>query len=370
MSLHIRLNMIVKNEAAVIARCLDSVVPYVDSWVIVDTGSTDDTPDIIKRMLKTKPGELHHRPWCGFDVNRTEAMRLALADGANYVFTIDADDVFIPDSKFSWNGITDDLISIQVRETLGESYYRPLLASSRIPWVWHGVLHERLHTDAAFTSERLIGAHILYGRDGARHKDRQQRLLSDAAALSRALQDDPDNIRYTLYLAQAQRDLGQWESAMNSYGCVEKMSGGGELAWYAKYQRAMLNTCMEKSRAQVIGAFLDAYASRPTRAEPLMSLTRWLRVHGDVRMGLVFARMVQGIKLPVTEQFTPDPQCYGWWQKDELAVLLDQSGEHTLAHQLFTDLYISPQLPLQEMKRTRQSMALNHESGNPIAPIS
>jgi hypothetical protein len=32
------LNMIVKNEADVIRRCLDSVRPIIDRWVIVDTG--------------------------------------------------------------------------------------------------------------------------------------------------------------------------------------------------------------------------------------------------------------------------------------------------------------------------------------------
>ncbi|MGW8788902.1 glycosyltransferase, partial [Heyndrickxia sporothermodurans] len=40
------LSMIVKNEASVIRRCLDSVRPLIDTWVIIDTGSTDGTQDI------------------------------------------------------------------------------------------------------------------------------------------------------------------------------------------------------------------------------------------------------------------------------------------------------------------------------------
>ena len=57
------LNMIVKNEAHVIRRCLDSVRPIVDSWVIVDTGSSDGTQEIVRNWFADIPGELHERPW-------------------------------------------------------------------------------------------------------------------------------------------------------------------------------------------------------------------------------------------------------------------------------------------------------------------
>src|SRR5690242_19150411 len=71
------LNMIVKNESAVIRRCIDSVRPLIDYWVIVDTGSTDGTQKIIKNHLKDIPGELYQRPWKNFEHNRNEALTLA-----------------------------------------------------------------------------------------------------------------------------------------------------------------------------------------------------------------------------------------------------------------------------------------------------
>jgi glycosyltransferase involved in cell wall biosynthesis len=64
------LNMIVKNEARVIRRCLDSARPIIDFWVIVDTGSTDGTQEAIRRHLDGLPGELIERPWVDFAHNR------------------------------------------------------------------------------------------------------------------------------------------------------------------------------------------------------------------------------------------------------------------------------------------------------------
>src|ERR1700680_162948 len=73
------LNMIVKNESKIIKRCLTSVLPIIDYWVIVDTGSTDGTQNIIKDFMKEKgiPGELHERPWVNFAHNRNQALELA-----------------------------------------------------------------------------------------------------------------------------------------------------------------------------------------------------------------------------------------------------------------------------------------------------
>ena len=42
----ISLCMIVKNESAVLARCLDSIADLMDEIIIVDTGSTDNTKEI------------------------------------------------------------------------------------------------------------------------------------------------------------------------------------------------------------------------------------------------------------------------------------------------------------------------------------
>jgi hypothetical protein len=46
----IGLAMIVRNEAHIIERCLGSVRSLIDTWTIVDTGSTDNTIDLVSAV--------------------------------------------------------------------------------------------------------------------------------------------------------------------------------------------------------------------------------------------------------------------------------------------------------------------------------
>ena len=73
------LTMIVKNEIKILEKCFDSVVKYIDYWVICDTGSTDGTQNFIKKYFKKAgvPGELHETPWKNFGYNRTLAFQKA-----------------------------------------------------------------------------------------------------------------------------------------------------------------------------------------------------------------------------------------------------------------------------------------------------
>src|SRR5271155_988950 len=134
--------MIVKNEAPVIRRCLDSVLPIIDHWVIVDTGSTDGTQDIIREHLKDLPGELHERPWRDFAHNRSEALTLARPHAA-YSLIIDADDVLEIPAGFQVPELTADSYVLDIQDTTIR-YQRTQVVRNTRPWRYVGVLHEFL----------------------------------------------------------------------------------------------------------------------------------------------------------------------------------------------------------------------------------
>ncbi len=79
--------MIVKDEARHLASCLKSVKPVVDELIVVDTGSTDATPEIARGF----GAKVFHFPWTrDFSAARNESIRHA---GGDYILWLDADDV-------------------------------------------------------------------------------------------------------------------------------------------------------------------------------------------------------------------------------------------------------------------------------------
>lgn len=267
------LNMIVKNEKDVITRCLHSVKPLIDYWVIVDTGSSDGTQEIIKEYMKDIPGELHERPWKNFEHNRNEALDLA-QNKADYCLIMDADDFLEFDPQFILPQLNADGYSIRIQ--LGKtSFYRPQLISLHKPWRWIGVLHECLTSPPPCTIETLHHVHYKDTRDGARSKD-PQKYAKDAQILEEALKNDPNNARYMFYLAQSYHDARQYEKAISCYETRIAMGGWEEEIYWSMLQVATIKQFLKYPTEMVLCDYFRAYRSRPYRAEALYHLCKIL----------------------------------------------------------------------------------------------
>jgi glycosyltransferase involved in cell wall biosynthesis len=314
--MRICLNMIVKDEAAVITRCLASVKPWIDHWVIVDTGSTDGTQEIVREFMRDVPGELHERPWRNFSHNRNEALELARSHG-DYVLFIDADETLRVPQGFSWPQLGDDAYRFRC-EYSGWTYERNALAATRLRWRWEGVLHEYLTSDQPHRWSLLPGPVLVISHDGARGRD-PETYQRDIEVLERAVRDDPGNARYMFYLAQSYRDAGRIEQAAERYRQRAGMAGWEEERWFAAFQVAVLSERLAVSPAEVSQLYLSAYQSRPNRAEPLCELARYHRTRGEFALAHLYARQAAAIPYPSDSLFV-DAAVYGWRALDEVAV--------------------------------------------------
>ena len=160
------LNLIVKNESHVIHELFESVAQYIDYWVVVDTGSTDGTQDLIRREMDRLgiPGELHERPWRDFGHNRSEAIQLAQGH-CDYIWVMDADDMLVGRPEF--RNLTADTYLMLIDD--GVLYWRRQLFRDGVPWRYQGVLHELAVCDSPTTEVRLGGDfRVLSRRIGGR----------------------------------------------------------------------------------------------------------------------------------------------------------------------------------------------------------
>lgn len=82
---------IAKNEAASLPKCLGSVKDVVDEMVVLDTGSTDGTPEIAREF----GAKVYHFQWCNdFSAARNEALKYVQGD---WVLVLDADEELTPE---------------------------------------------------------------------------------------------------------------------------------------------------------------------------------------------------------------------------------------------------------------------------------
>ncbi|MFF3907683.1 glycosyltransferase [Streptomyces sp. NPDC001848] len=352
------LNMIVKDEAPVIRRCLESVRPLIDTWVIVDTGSTDGTQDVIRDVFSDLPGALYERSWKGYDGSRTEAIELARAS-ADYLLFMDADDVLEVEPGFVLPELVFDAYMIAIHHG-PVIFKRPALASTRLPWRYTGVLHEYLHLDFQFTLTNLEGAHIRTVDDGARHRKEgvRKKYLRDAETLQQALVKEPDNERYVMYLGQSWAAADEWEKALEAYDRRAVMGGWDEEVYWARFTAARIAEKLERPLDEVMDRYLRAYESRPSRAEALGELARHCRMKGRRwPLAYMFARQASEIPYP-TDVMYVESEWYEWRVLDELAVSAFAVGEFEESKSCSKRLLECGKLPERHRARVMQNLEL------------
>lgn len=174
--------MIVKDEAKVLARCLDSIADVMDEIIIVDTGSTDDTKNIALKYTD----RVYDFKWTGsFADARNFAASKACMD---YIYTADADEYLKEEDKAKLINVKKVLLpEIEIVQMIYctpaelstvynfEEEYRPKLYKRVRSFTWIDPIHETLRTDPVVYDSEIRVQH----RPQSRHTSR------DIAALER-----------------------------------------------------------------------------------------------------------------------------------------------------------------------------------------
>jgi tetratricopeptide (TPR) repeat protein len=343
--------MIVKDEAHVIERCLLTARDWVDYWVIVDTGSSDDTKAIIERVMDGAPGQLIDSPWINFEVNRQEVLDWAKTTSeCDYAVWIDADEVFTgpPTSRGDFD-LTLDGYFLDV-DYDGLTYKRLAVTNLDRNWRWVGPVHEYLECVGGGPLGNLDRPRVKVRHDGARSHD-PETYVKDATLLASALMEDPDNARLRFYYAQSLKDAGKLSAAKEEYRERIALGGWKQEVYISHMQMGRLSERLGDDDA--VDCYLRAYETCPDRAEALVELARIFRTRHQFHVAYLFAEPAV-LRQPPENALFIDTACYTWRAWDELALAAWYTGNKTVA----LDAALQAVLHNPADERLRQNVAL------------
>ena len=324
---------ICKNESHIIKRTLESIYKYISYWVICDTGSTDNTREIITNFFKEKniPGELYIDEFVDFGYNKSLLMERARYK-ADYILQIDADDPLIGEFKFTQQDVGYDVYLINIKRGI-TSYKALTLFNAKRLWKFCSVAHTVIKTidrlDYTMGSLTHYDYYISSEDIGARKAD-PEKYLKDAKKLKKqffdTLVDDPDDLnhRSIFYTAQSYMDYGMLDEAIKWYKLYTKMKDN----WLEEHFEAQLRiaNCYIRLNGDPdlieheMKKAIDIY---PDRAEPYFILGNYFNNEKQSEKAYYYLKQAQSKDVELAKQkylLFINEFNYGKYVNDELSV--------------------------------------------------
>jgi hypothetical protein len=362
----IGLAMIVRDEAATVRRCLDSVRPLLDYALVVDTGSQDGTPGLVRRHLADVglAGEVIEEPWRDFAWNRSSSLaHLRRRADVDYALVIDADDMMVPAPGFDPAAFKASLdrpcYEIEVRDGLVK-FWRPQLFANSLAFSYRGVLHEfvagpREASDPGIVTDFRITA----GSDGVRARN-PDRWRDDVATLTQALDSESDafiRARYTFYLAFSHMMAGDREKARELFLARAALPVWPPERALSLYHAARMADALDLADAEIVGSFLRAYEADPGRAEALHGAMSYCRRHQAPHQGYLIGKHAVTMAEPLRGLFI-ESWMYDYGILEEFSIAAYQSGHFRDSLDALDRLIAEGKIPASALPRLRENARL------------
>ena len=252
------LSMITKNSGEILRRCLRENKKYFDYWAILDTGSTDDTKDIIKEELKDIPGKLFESEFENFSQARNKALELS-SKHCKYTIILDDSYELIGGEKlrkFLQNS-KNDCFSMKIGH-LQNNFLQNEYLSNRIIKTSENLrykyrVHEQIDISKKHIQEIIDPEIFINDIETMEHKNRSvARFLKDINLLLQDHEDYPSNPRIIYYLAKTYYNMENYKNSLKFYNKLKKLNNiDVEYYFASEYESA----CIKYIQNDDINAF-------------------------------------------------------------------------------------------------------------------
>ena len=327
--------MIVKNEEHIIERGLRSCLSQMDTFCIVDTGSTDKTKEIIQKVsdeLGVK-GYIYDRPWVNFGHNRSEALELARKH-MTWAFMLDADDILegIIDRELLKEDIGGfDINMIQTNIIFNIRF----LVNLKYDWKFIGVTHEYPHcTNNSNISKLPDSVSIKYTCEGQRNMNKQK-FFNDIELLEKDLNTTYNKERRLFYLAQSYRDAGIKDKAIQYYLQRAESKGWVEEIYMSYYNLINLSDNLDDKLKYA----WKAQECVPQRKDAVYEILKYARINANYNYQIYSLGLLFRNNLINTNHLFLDTNAYGWMYDDEFGLQAYYTKNYAIALESFLKSY-------------------------------
>lgn len=299
------LNMIVKNESLVIDRLLNSVVNIVDTYCIEDTGSTDNTIELITHFFNKRGinGKIISEPFINFAYNRTHAFQQAKGM-ADYLLLIDADMIFT--HSISINQIREKLLKHDVFHVFQGSptfYYKNVRFAKNVSTSKYITPTHEYFSPPNNSTYGIFEKNEIFIDDKGDGGSKQNKFARDIQLLSTELEINGETgfgaDRCMYYLANSYRDAGNVTKAIECYKKRVIIGGWEEEVWQSLYYLGNIHKEIGETEKAVY-YWLEAYEKQPKRVENLYKIIEYYRNKEHYKIALFFWKLADNLRKTYT----------------------------------------------------------------------
>jgi predicted O-methyltransferase YrrM len=309
----IHLCIMVKNGGSQFENMLKKNMDIIDRWTILDTGSTDNTINIINNTLSEKKGDLYQEPFINFKESRNRCLDLA---GKDCKFIIMLDDTYIIDGNLreflnitrgDQTSTSFTLIILSDDTQYGSN--RIIKSESNLRYIHkiHEVIEDKNNINVVIPSEKVK---IVDGRFDYMEERTMKRKELDLKLLYEELEEDPTNPRTYYYLAQTYNLLGEYEKSYEYFLKRSEFKNSGFIQERidALFEAARIaNFKLNKPWEEFMSLYEKAYKTDESRPESLyfMGINYYLK--NEHKKAFYFFKKGFEIGYPIHCQYSLKP---------------------------------------------------------------
>lgn len=338
--------LMIKNEGPVIDNTLAPMVEGgIDSFLIFDTGSTDDTVEKVTQFFNNHNITnfiIEQEDFVDFSTSRNRALDLVDVHFPEATF------ILMPDAEWFLRG-GQELLNFcrDNKNGLHASYHLRLVHNHSVEFSvmrlmrrashcrFKSPIHEYLVSPSSLGTPSTIYFELnntQYGSEKSR-----KRWERDVRILLKAYAENPTEPRTIFYLAQTFACLGERDNALRFYELRTQTPSWAEEDYEAMYRLAgtinevaRLDTKQEKHYdwSLAMQCYLKAFAMRPTRIEPLMQIAHHFLANNDYANAFLFAQHACEIPYPSNDLLFVEKEAYLYGRYDIMAQCGLKIGEY------------------------------------------